>query len=119
MERTGDLSDLDEAVDLGDLAVSGTPGGMYRTDVQSAVLTDQRCNPNYAYGYDRYGRYYYDLHDKASTLPDWYNGHNLESKPNDINAREFAVVTDTPRKVTNAVTFTNINRAAPSPSVNT
>lgn len=91
---------------------SGTPGGMYRTDVQSAVLTDQRCNPNYAYGYDRYGRYYYDLDDKASTLPDWYNGHNLESKPNDINAREFAVVTDTPRKVTNAVTFTNINRAA-------
>ncbi|WP_070246035.1 VWA domain-containing protein [Duganella phyllosphaerae] len=91
---------------------SGTPGGMYRTDVQSAVLTEQRCNPNYAYGYDRYGRYYYDLDDKASTLPDWYNGHNLESKPNDINAREFAVVTDTPRKVTNAVTFTNINRAA-------
>lgn len=91
---------------------SGTPGGLYRTDVQASVLTDQRCNPNYAYGYDRYGRYYYDIDDKASTLPDWYNGHNLESKPNDPNLREFAVVTDSPRKVTNAVTFTNVNRAA-------
>lgn len=91
---------------------SGTPGGLYRTDTQASVLTDQKCNPNYAYGYDRYGRYYYDIDDKASALPDWYNGHNLESKPNDPALREFAVVTDTPRKVTNAVTFVNVNRAA-------
>jgi Flp pilus assembly protein TadG len=91
---------------------SGTPGGMYRTDTEASVLTDQYCNPNYAYGRDRYGRYNYDLDDRATALPAWYNGHNLEKTPNDPSLREFPVITDTPRKVTSAVTFANINRAA-------
>lgn len=90
---------------------SGTPGGLFRTDTQ-ASYSPGKCNPNNYYGRDRNNRYYYDIDDTASSLPDWYNGHNLANNPNDPNAREFPVVTDSPRKVTNAVTFVNVNRAA-------
>ena len=84
---------------------SGTPGGMYRTDTEASVLTEQYCNPNYAYGRDRYNRYNYDLDDRATALPAWYNGHG-------INDKEYPVITSTPRNVTSAITFANINRAS-------
>jgi Flp pilus assembly protein TadG len=84
---------------------SGTPGGMYRTETEASVLTEQYCNPNYAYGRDRYNRYNYDLDDRATALPAWYNGHG-------INDKEYPVITSTPRNVTSAITFANINRAS-------
>lgn len=91
---------------------SGTPGGLYRTDAQQTV-SPGKCNPNNYYGYDYNNRrYYYEVADKANSLPDWYNGHNPVTNPNDPNAHEFAVVTNSPRVVTNAVTYVNVNRAA-------
>lgn len=78
---------------------TGTPGGMYALNAQKSAYTD-RCNPS-----EYYTRPSYDLDDKASALPNWYNGRG-------INDQDFPVITSAPRKVTSAVTFTNINRAA-------
>jgi Flp pilus assembly protein TadG len=84
---------------------TGTPDGLYRTDVQSDE-SPGRCNPHEYYGYDYNKREYkVDLPDTAASLPAWYNGHG-------INDKEYPVVTNSPRKVTNEVTFTNVNRAA-------
>jgi Flp pilus assembly protein TadG len=41
-------------------------------------------------------------------LPDWYNAHNSVLNPNDPTAREFPIVTDNPRKVTNELSTVNI-----------
>lgn len=84
---------------------AGTPTGLFRTDAQMTPVAG-KCNPNNYYGYDYNRReYYYDVVDKANTLPDWYNGH-------DPAAREFRVVTNSPRVVTNTITYANVNRAA-------
>ena len=50
-------------------------------------------------------------------LPHWYNAHNLASNPNDSSKREFPIVTNSPRVVTNntsnpAMAWQNINRAS-------
>ena len=46
-----------------------------------------------------------NLPNKASALPDWYNGHGLLD-------REFPVITTSPRTVTKELTYKNVNRAA-------
>lgn len=93
----------------------GTPTGLYNPDAANTSSPD-KCNPNqfYGYYYDRYGNKIYneDLVDKVNTLPDWYNGHNAASNPNDPAAREFPIVTNSPRIVTNTITYQNVNRAA-------
>jgi hypothetical protein len=53
-----------------------------------------------------------DLPSKVNSLPDWYNAHNLPTNPNDPAARVYPIVTSSPRVVTNAVTYANVNRAA-------
>ncbi|AXA93273.1 vWA domain-containing protein [Massilia sp. YMA4] len=45
-------------------------------------------------------------------LPDWYNAHNPQSKPNDPAGLEFRIVTDKPRSVTSSLTQVNVGRAA-------
>lgn len=90
----------------------GTPTGLYSPDAAYTV-SPGKCNPREYYGYNyQTKKYNFELVDKVNTLPDWYNGHNLESNPNDPAAREFAVVTKSPRVVTNAITYQNVNRAA-------
>lgn len=91
---------------------SGEPYGLYKPDATYAASPD-KCNTYTYYGYNyQKGKYNVELSAKVDTLPDWYNGHNLQSNPNDPNARVFKVVTDTPRKVTNTITYQNVNRAA-------
>ncbi|MYM23128.1 VWA domain-containing protein [Duganella sp. FT135W] len=77
---------------------SGTPGGLYRIDLQSTTLGGT-CTPS-------------DITTKANSLPDWYNAHNLATNPNDPAAREYPIVTSSPRVVTNAITYANVNRAS-------
>lgn len=89
---------------------SGEPSGLYSPNDNNTALAG-KCNP-YNLGYnDALGRRA-QLSDRVTSLPDWYNGHNLVTNPNDVNAREFKVVTTTPRVVTNAITYQNVNRAA-------
>ena len=50
-------------------------------------------------------------------LPNWYNAHNDPANPNDSSKREFQIVTNTPRAVTNntsspAMAWQNVNRAS-------
>jgi Flp pilus assembly protein TadG len=91
---------------------SGDPGGLYSPDA-AYTPSPGKCNPHEYYGYNySTKKYYYEVSDKANSLPDWYNGHNLASNPNDPNAREFPIVTNSPRVVTNAITYQNVNRAA-------
>lgn len=86
---------------------SGDPYGLFKLDQQYDDIGGS-CTPTVYY----YGNNYYNLVAKASSLPDWYNAHNPRSTPNDVNLREFPIVTNTPRKVTNTVNYTNVNRAA-------
>jgi Flp pilus assembly protein TadG len=84
---------------------AGEPGGLYSPEAANTP-SQGKCNPHEYYGYNNQTRQYnYDLSDKVNSLPDWYNGH-------DPTAREFAVVTNYPRIVTNAITYKNVNRAA-------
>ncbi|EEF25458.1 conserved hypothetical protein [Ricinus communis] len=77
---------------------AGTPAGLYKLDQQYDDLGGT-CTPA-------------DLPSKAASLPDWYNAHNPAKTPNDPALREFPVVTTSPRVVTNAITYANVNRAA-------
>ncbi|NYE61652.1 Flp pilus assembly protein TadG [Duganella sp. 1224] len=77
---------------------AGTPAGLYKLDQQYDDIGGN-CTPA-------------DLPGKAASLPDWYNAHNPLLTPNDPSLREFPVVTNSPRVVTNALTYANVNRAA-------
>lgn len=84
---------------------AGEPFGLYDYDATNTSLSG-KCNPNVYYGYNnRTGQYNVELSDVVTSLPDWYNGH-------DATAKEFPIVTNSPRVVTNAVTYKNVNRAA-------
>jgi Flp pilus assembly protein TadG/predicted peroxiredoxin len=89
---------------------SGAPRGLSSLDATNTPYQD-RCNPYEFYPYNQQTKKYTELSDKA-TLPDWYNGHNLYANRDDPNARVFKIVTDMPRKVDNAITYQNVNRAA-------
>ena len=89
---------------------AGDPGGLYDPNDNNTALAG-KCNP-YNMGYDSTLKRNALLSDRVNSLPDWYNGHNLASNPNDPNAREFPIVTNLQRVVTNAVTYKNVNRAA-------
>ena len=89
---------------------SGEPSGLYRLDATNTSLGGS-CNPyNLGYNYSL-GRNA-QLSDKVTSLPDWYNGHNPVTNPNDPAAHDFPIVTSSPRLVTNAITYKNVNRAA-------
>jgi Flp pilus assembly protein TadG len=83
----------------------GYPVGLFRTDISENTAISNGCtlaNP---------------VSNSARTLPDWYNGHNLPTNPNDPTQREFPIVTGTPRAVTNsmsnnAIAQQNIDSAA-------
>lgn len=91
---------------------SGEPYGLYSPDATNTALPD-KCNTYNAYGYNySKNKYNVELSAKVDSLPEWYNGHNLQNNPNDPNAQEFKVVTNSPRKVDNAITYQNVNRAA-------
>lgn len=81
---------------------SGEPRGLYNLDAASSAYTD-KCNPHDYYDYSRQTGYT-ELADKAK-LPNWYNAH-------DANAKDIAIVTNSPRVVTNTITYQNVNRAA-------
>lgn len=85
----------------------GDPYGLFKLDQQYDDIGGS-CTPTYTYRNNTY----YNLVAKAASLPDWYNGHNPRNNPNDVNAREFPIVTASPRKVTRDVTYANVNRAA-------
>jgi Flp pilus assembly protein TadG len=70
---------------------SGTPAGLFKLDQQYDDIGGN-CTPS-------------DLPSKVASLPDWYNAH-------DITSREFPIVTSSPRVVTNALTYANVNRAS-------
>lgn len=80
---------------------SGTPAGLYKTDEQYEAVGGN-CTPS-------------DLPSKVASLPDWYNAHNTGVYPlvaNDPLQREFPIVTNSPRVVTNTLNYQNVNRAA-------
>jgi Flp pilus assembly protein TadG len=75
---------------------SGEPGGLMKFDKQNEAVgggctPDQKNTSN--------------LLSKKATLPVWYNGHNKADQ-------EYKVVTNSPRQVTNAINYDNVNRAA-------
>ena len=75
---------------------SGEPGGLMKYDKQNEAVgggctPDQRNTSN--------------LLSKKATLPVWYNGHNKSDQ-------EYKVITNSPRQVTNAINYDNVNRAA-------
>lgn len=67
------------------------PGALYRIDLQSQAL-GAPCLQHRA-------------ENLVQTLPAWYNAHNL-------NEQLFPIVTNSPRVVTNSVTYQNVNRAS-------
>lgn len=75
---------------------SGEPGGLMRFDRQNEAVGGG-CTPDQ--------RNVYNLLSKKATLPVWYNGHNKADQ-------EYKVVTNSPRQVTNAINYDNVNRAA-------
>lgn len=77
---------------------SGTPAGLYKLDQQYDDIGGN-CTPS-------------NLPNKANTLPDWYNAHNTYALRDDVASREYPVVTTSPRIVTNAITYANVNRAS-------
>lgn len=75
--------------------------GLYRMD-----LTDTELAPTTSCDVDL-----------LSTLPAWYNPHNPAANANDASLREFPIVTNTPRVVTNSLAtplleWTNVHRAS-------
>lgn len=93
-------------------ALDSTGTGLYSTTVTADTPhPTTKCN----FSYNSY--YYPYIYNSTLKLPDWYNGHNLVSNPNDPNKREFPIVTTTPRVVTNDVSSLpiaqqNIDRAS-------
>ncbi|MYM30295.1 VWA domain-containing protein [Duganella sp. CY15W] len=77
---------------------SGAPAGLFKLDQQYDDIGGN-CTPS-------------DLPSKVTSLPDWYNARNPATSPNDPTLREFPIVTTSPRVVTNALTYANVNRAA-------
>lgn len=79
---------------------SGAPAGLYKTTEQYGDIGGV-CTPS-------------DLPSKVASLPDWYNAHNDGgfAKANDPAQREFPIVTNAPRIVTNVLNYQNVNRAA-------
>ncbi|MFA9219132.1 MAG: TadE/TadG family type IV pilus assembly protein [Sphingomonadaceae bacterium] len=77
---------------------SGTPAGLYKLDKTYDDIGGN-CTPS-------------NLPNKTSVLPDWYNGHNPLGKENDVTLREYPIVTNTPRVVSNTINYANVNRAA-------
>jgi Flp pilus assembly protein TadG len=90
---------------------TGEAGGLYELDRQADDIGGN-CTPETLTNYSPRLK----LKDRASALPDWYNGHldliEKEAQKNDATLREFRVVTSSPRVVTNAITHQNVNRAA-------
>ena len=87
------------ALATGDGSATGLPSGLWDQDRQSAMLPG---------GCDKQSKVAQSLSAKA--LPDWYNAHGA-------NDREFRVVANAPRVVTNdtstpAATWVNVNRAS-------
>jgi Flp pilus assembly protein TadG len=83
---------------------SGEPGGLYKLDQQSddvamGCTPETEQNPTY-------------LKNRATALPAWYNAHIELAKLGDTDWHEFPVVTNSPRVVTSAITYRNVNRAA-------
>lgn len=91
---------------------TGEAGGLYKLDRQSDDIGGN-CTPESINTYP-YARLL--LRDRATVLPDWYNGHltviQREAQKSDASLREFPIVTSSPRYVTNAITHVNVNRAA-------
>ncbi|TFW18799.1 VWA domain-containing protein [Duganella callida] len=78
---------------------SGTPAGLYKLGQQYDDVDDSACTPNNL--------------PAAAVLPTWYNAHvPLWANRNDAALREYPIVTNSPRVVTNAITYANVNRAA-------
>jgi Flp pilus assembly protein TadG len=80
---------------------SGAPAGLYSLNDQYEAIGGN-CTPS-------------DLPGKVASLPDWYNAHNTGTfltAPNDPLQREFPIVTNSPRVVTNTLNYQNVNRAA-------
>lgn len=85
---------------------SGEPGGLYRLDQQSDDVGGN-CTPETL----SYNATY--LKNRASALPAWYNGHTDADKVEDPTTKyEFPIITNSPRVVTSAITYRNVNRAA-------
>jgi len=79
---------------------SGAPAGLYKLGEQYDDIGGN-CTPS-------------DLPSKVASLPDWYNAHNKGGYlfANDPLQREFPLVTNSPRVVTNTLNYQNVNRAA-------
>lgn len=79
---------------------AGSPAGLYKLGEQYDDIGGV-CTPS-------------DLPSKVASLPDWYNAHNEGgfAKANDPAQREFPIVTNSPRVVTNTLNYQNVNRAA-------
>ncbi|MRW94619.1 VWA domain-containing protein [Duganella sp. FT80W] len=76
---------------------SGTPAGLYKLDQQYDDIGGT-CTPS-------------NLPNKVSALPAYYNAHNASwDNRNDVG--EYPVITSSPRVVTSALTYANVNRAS-------
>jgi len=81
--------------------------GLYSLNVSEATPLGGKCDLSYP------------ISNSVKKLPDWYNAHNTGGwlYQNDASQREFPIVTDSPRKVTNDLSTVtaatrNIDRAA-------
>lgn len=84
---------------------SGEPGGLFDLHQQSDDIGGG-CTPETEY-------YPALLKNRATALPAFYNAHVTYDKYMDPTTRyEYPIVTNSPRVVTNAITYRNVNRAA-------
>ncbi|HTD05865.1 MAG TPA: vWA domain-containing protein, partial [Undibacterium sp.] len=79
-------------------ASSGSLDGLYRYDQQDSTAAG-KCNAGTNIGNKL----------TSTALPNWYNAHN---PTNIVALQEFPVVVSTPRVVTSAPTYANVNRAS-------
>ncbi|MYM35529.1 VWA domain-containing protein [Duganella sp. FT94W] len=80
---------------------AGAPAGLYKLDQQYDDIGGT-CTPS-------------DLPGWAASLPDWSNAHAanwLVANDPAQTPREFPIVTNSPRVVTNTLNYQNVNRAA-------
>nr|WP_315399683.1 vWA domain-containing protein [uncultured Duganella sp.] len=83
----------------------GEPGGLYKLDAQSDDIGNG-CTPETEY-------YWTYLKNRATALPAFYNAHvSYEASQDPATKYEFPVITSSPRTVTSAITYRNVNRAA-------
>lgn len=90
----------------GDGTTVSNTSGLYRIDQTNTQLTGKCITTGGT-----------TIASKMSKLPDWYNAHNSAANPNDPNTREFPIVTNTPRVVSNDLStqttaWRNVNRAS-------